>query len=382
MEEYEDDIPIDPNVALSMEVIEEQEEIEYTTEPIEANDPGMPKFTNEFVINKLLYRHQQSEAALEFSVIHSNSLEEFIDEVYQLIQPFIKREIEFHENNQPCWAEREFPAKEDLHRYVAFKDRVRKKTYRIDSITESMLGRWHKRDIILIVYLHSNNLDTRASWDIAREALLGDANAEGTRKVVKVLTDDEKLQLTIKKLQRIHQCKLTPTTKDSYTLWARMIMQQSSKKQRDRYFMKPPRQILANFEVIGKQAERKKRTIVSGPAQRGHSRDGYGFEDEVSALRQTVIQIKDLVEMLDRRVELLEEKCQGFKQTPEGVPFKRGRYDGESENDDHEADEETTIDAAQLVQVDCEQGNTVGNPDPLFEMQFIKDEIVDCDTDD
>lgn len=377
MEKCEDNIPIDPNVVLSMEVTEDQEAIEYMPETIEANDPGTPRFTNEFVINKLLYRHQQSEAALEFSVIHSNSLEEFIDKVYQLIQSFIKREIEFNENNEPNWAEREFPTNEDLHRYVAFKDRVRKKTYRIDCINESMLVRWHKRDIILIVYIHSNNLDTRASWNIARQTLFGDANAEGASKVLKVMTDDEKLQLTIKKLQRIHQSKLTPTTEDSYTLWARMIMQQPSKKQRDRYFMRPPKHILANFEVIGKQAVRNKRTIVSGPAQRGHSKDGYGFEDEVSALRQTVIQIKDLVEMLDRRVELLEEKCQGFKQTSDGVPFKTGRYDGESENDDHEADEEIANNAAQLVQVDC----ALGNPDTLFETQFIKDEIVVYDSD-
>lgn len=395
MEEFLEDDSYEPNEDNT--VVESLEEEQEAVETILGS--GDPRFINEFLICKMLFRHQQCEPSVDFATIRSNSLEEFMDNLYQLVQPFIKREIEFYEMNQPSWAEKEFPTREDLTRFVAFKDKVRKRSYRIEQVTEFMLKRWNEREIILQVYTYSSNLDSRAAWDIARQVLLGEEGPtdDGIKKVIKAAPDNDenRLKAITRKLQKIHQAHLKPKTDDAFQQWAQLVMQQSSKKYKDFGFGRLPKKLQNKFTVMKRLRERKSNSIW-GPALPGHSADGYGFEEEVYALRQTVIQIKDLVEMLDRRVEMLEEKCQGFRQTRNGVALKKNeKYDSdgaeESEdgggNDDAqmgEENEEPAINVAAMVQVDLEQpgGSQSGHPDPLFPMEYeVKEENDEVESD-
>ncbi|EAT47926.1 AAEL001001-PA [Aedes aegypti] len=388
MEETFEDIIYEQN---KEEIVESTLEVEQ--DAVEENDPGRARFTNEFSVCKMLYRQQQVGNTIDMTtVISSNSYDEFVDNVYELVQPFVKREVEFDEQNQPFWAEHEFPTKEDLPRYVVFKDKVRKRIYRLGEISENMLNRWQKRDITLQLYIYSNNIDSRAAWDLFRQVLLGeDTNEDGTKNVITPQRlEEHRLQSIEKRLQKIHRSHLRPNTDDAYTLWAQSIMKQSVKKHRNLCLSGPPKKLLDHFTFLRNSSVRTRKSIW-GPARRGHTADGYGFEEEVQALRQTVIQIKDLVEMLDRRVELLEEKCHGFRQTREGVPVKRGRYDSDgSENEDEDQDgsemgeqtEEPAIDVASMVQVDLEQsGGGSGFPDPLFPVDCVKEENEEVESD-
>ncbi|XP_065082291.1 uncharacterized protein LOC135704738 [Ochlerotatus camptorhynchus] len=340
-------------------------------------------YTNEFTVCKLKYRGQTSDPSLENSFIRWSSIEEFIDNLFQLVQPFIKRAIEFPTPTDPCWSEKEHPTKEDLPMYVSFKDRIQKRSWRMEHVDEHMLLRWANRVLVLQVYIYTIDIQSRPMWDIVTQVLFGNPNNTAVKKIIiKELSEEQKLQAVVKKLKKIHQAYLVPRTDDAYKLWARLIVQQPVRRHRELCFNRPPKKLLQNFVIIGKK-ENNKRKIISGPAQRSHSSDGFGFEDEVYALRQTVTQIKDLVEMLDRRVELLEEKCQGFKQKRNGVPIKKGKIDSDNGDQNGEQNEEPVIDEPSKDDKNLEGGYS-GNPDPLLfhdSIDFVKQEFAESESD-
>lgn len=346
-------------------------------------------YTNEFTICKLKYRGQTSDPSLENSIIQSSSIEEFLDNLFQLVQPLIKRTIEFPTPNEPCWSEKEHPTRDDLPIYVAFKDRIQKRTWRLERIDENMLLKWASRVLILQVYIYSNNIQSRPMWDIATEVLFSNPSNTSIKKITtKEAAEEHKVQAIIKKLKKIHQSYLVPRTNDAYQLWARYIVQKPTRRHRDLCFNRPPKKLLENFVIVGKK-QNSRRRIISGPAQRGHSSDGFGFEDEVYALRQTVTQIKDLVEMLDRRVELLEEKCQGFMQTRNGVPVQKGKIEadndddeGEEDDDDDQNGEENEEPVIDDEDKNVEGGGFSGNPDPLLFNDLVKQEYDEVESDD
>lgn len=98
-------------------------------------------------------------------------------------------------------------------------------------------------------------------------------------------------------------------------------------------------------------------------------------------------QIKDLVEMLDKRVELLEAKSRGFRQTEDGVPIKKRKQ--ATVEDSEEVDEggqemgqengEPPIDVASpLLKVE----DNFDDPDPLiFEDMIVKEEYDEIESD-
>ncbi|XP_062564693.1 uncharacterized protein LOC134227321 [Armigeres subalbatus] len=354
-------------------------------EPIEVEPRS---FTIEFAICKLLFHGQKRESPSEHVIIHSTSVEEFTDEVFKVVQPFMKRGIHFPEPDNPCWFENEVPIKEHLSVYIQFKDTIQKRTWRLEQVDEYILMRWATRVIYLQVYAHTTNIHSRAMWENVLQELFGLSSDAKKPAVPKEVQEEQRLQYIIKKLQKLHQAYLVPRTDDAFKLWARLILQQPSKKERDYWYDKPPKQLLENFVVIEKETTRK-RTNPSVSAQRAQTADGFGFEDEVLALRHTVTQIRDLVEMLDKRVALLEEKCRGFKQTAEGEPVKKGRYDTDDENiEDEDRDgsiigeeiDEFPIDISPVVKV---EGNR-GNPDPLIfndMIEFVKEENDEIESD-
>ncbi|XP_058823464.1 uncharacterized protein LOC131684524 [Topomyia yanbarensis] len=58
-------------------------------------------------------------------------------------------------------------------------------------------------------------------------------------------------------------------------------------------------------------APKRKPAVVVKPQRRliPETADGYSFRDEVRALRETFLQMRDLMHILDNRILLLEEKC-------------------------------------------------------------------------
>ncbi|XP_055613694.1 uncharacterized protein LOC129760136 [Uranotaenia lowii] len=52
--------------------------------------------------------------------------------------------------------------------------------------------------------------------------------------------------------------------------------------------------------------------------------DGYNFRDEVRALRETFMQMRDLMHILDNRISLLEEKCDQLVQKEPYIQLQQG----------------------------------------------------------
>ncbi|EAT33801.1 AAEL013921-PA [Aedes aegypti] len=364
---------------------------DHTTETQGGEEEGESKeprvYTNEFALCKLSFHGQKREIPAENVVIRSTSVEEFVDQIFTLVKPHLQRGVYFPEPDRPCWFENELPTKEDFGAFIQFKDTIQKRTWRLENVDEYMLLRWSKRLIYLQVYANSTNIHSRAMWDLVQMELFGVQPESKKATVSKELQDEQRLQSTIKKLQKFHQSYLVPRTDDAFELWARLVMQQPSKLKRDICFDSPPKELLANFVVVGKENPKKRSCTISGPAQRKHVEDGFGFEDEVLALRHTVSQIKDLVEMLDKRVELLEAKSRGFRQTEDGVPIKKRKQ--ATVEDSEEVDEggqemgqengEPPIDVASpLLKVE----DNFDDPDPLiFEDMIVKEEYDEIESD-
>nr|XP_029721972.1 uncharacterized protein LOC115263172 isoform X2 [Aedes albopictus] len=371
----------------SAEEIVPEAPLEPTKTANEDEEPEEPRvYTNEIAICNLMYHGQKKGVHPSDSVvIRCTSAAEFADQVYTLVKPLLKRGVYFPEPDQPCWMENELPTREEFPQFVQFKDNIQKRCWKLDSVDEYMLMKWANRLIYLQAYVHSSNVQSKAMWEQVQQELLG---VQSDGKKTKEALEEERLQFVMKKLQKAHQASLIPRTDDAFKLWARLIMQQTSKDQRDRFFVKPPQELLEKFLVVENEKpkpEKRNRTI-SGPALRGHTQDGFGFQDEILALRQTVTQIKDLVEMLDKRVELLEEKSRGYNQTLEGIPLKKRKYDsdGDSDGEDDQkgmgaGNDERPIDVRlPLVRV---EGNH-GNPDPLvFEDIVVKEEYDEIESD-
>lgn len=98
-------------------------------------------------------------------------------------------------------------------------------------------------------------------------------------------------------------------------------------------------------------------------------------------LRQTVTQIKYLVEMLDHRVGLLEEKCQGFKQEVQGnghPPEKKARMEEGGSDDDDEGGDPKEPDQEPMVDEDDDDGDDSDwNLDPFNDLVEVKEETID-----
>ncbi|XP_058824856.1 uncharacterized protein LOC131685270 [Topomyia yanbarensis] len=375
---FDDDIYLEPKVETLLEetnmplgkdssaVSQDDIALDETIGPEEANK------TNRFALHKLLYRGQTHGPELCTWTIRSDTPAEFLQYLFELIQPHIKRAIEFPSPNEPTWSRKVVPTKEDLPIYVAFKDHISKRTYQVKDVEEFRLQGWAHKTIVLQLYIYSNQVVSRPSYEIAKQQLLISPLEETvhSKKIIREISTEQKLPSLVRRLEKIHINRLMPNTSDAFVQWARFILQAPIRQQSELCYAPPPDHLQEHFTV-------QQPPIVEtskGPARRKHSSDGYGFEDEVHALRQTVTQIKDLVEMLDRRVGLLEKKCRGFRRSmrEKGIPTKRTKWndDGDGDNDSDENDEEPVID--EPLQVDQVGGLLVAveghgiNPDPLM----------------
>lgn len=383
-------------------------------EPQEDSDPhdallvgindGKPKMQDETIgpedarfrlnlpVIRVQFQGQRSAKEPRTWLVRANTRYELQENLFKLAQPYLRRAIEFPTMQNPCWSEKKVPTKEDLSLYLMFRDNSRKRTFKFDQIEDEKFLKWtNQSNLLLLVYEYSYAVHSRGAWELVTEQLLKEHKEGEPRKQI-LIGEDLKLDVLLKRLKKVHGDKLIPKVDDAFEQWATWILKAPHKRQSNLSYSFPPGDLLKNFQVVKaskstdklviRQSARKRRQYISGPAQREHTSDGFGFEDEVNVLRQTVTQIKDLVEMLDHRVCLLEQKCQGFKQAVNGggeqSSPKRARLqendgsddDNTDEDDDQEEDkavpdEEPLVDEEENDRFE-EQIMNFSNPDPLL----------------
>ncbi|XP_055636782.1 uncharacterized protein LOC129775740 [Toxorhynchites rutilus septentrionalis] len=374
-------------------VVEETilEEIPVELEPIETGPPltsaliGPEKaiYKNVLMVFRSFYRGQYSVANVKTWTVRSNTLEEFLDYLYELARPYMKRAVEFR-SGEPFWSEKEVPTRKDLPLYVTFKDRIQKRVWRAEQLEGNMLLKWGRKTITLRLFVHSIRIQSRAEWETVKLKLFEGKTevSSNEKRTEQDMAEEQKLQALVERLRKIHHDKLAPMMEDAFHGWARLILLQPTQAQADLCYGEPPDSLKQNFVEVNKN-ENRKRIRVSGPAQREHVADGFGFEDEVQALRQTVTQIKDLVEMLDRRVGLLEEKCHGYKQTVVGIWPTNNPTRFEANENKNDGDEALIDIVLSEDATDGVQGEGSGNSDPLILVgmgQHVKQEM-ECEDD-
>ncbi|XP_058454647.1 uncharacterized protein LOC131432417 [Malaya genurostris] len=332
-ESVSDDMPIEQDVAA---VPHEDVVVDETIGPEEATK------SNRFAVHKLLYRGQTHGPEVCSWTIRSDTPAQFLQYLFELIQPHIRRAIEFQSPNEPVWSQKMTPTKEDLPIYVAFKDHISKRTYQVKDVEEFRLQGWAHKTITLQLYIYSNHVISRPAYEIAKQQLLISPLEETipSKKVVREISTEQKLPSLTKRLEKIHLHRLVPNTVDAFGKWARFILQAPIRQQSELCYAPPPDHLLQYF------AERQNQTYqaLKGSTQRKRTSDGLGFEDEVYALRQTVTQIKDLVETLDRRVGLLEKRCHEFRRIMQEKPCPSKRPKWPDGNEANSSDDEPVID--------------------------------------
>lgn len=365
-------------------------------------DDGL--FRVRFRVVKLQFQGQRIAKAYRTWQVRANTRTELLENLWQLVQPYVRRAIDFPAQNEPCWSEKEVPDRMDLSSYVLIRDNTSKRNVKLDQIEDLRWRKWTvQSNLMLIVYLHGSAIHSRAAWELAVDRVI---RPGAVPRIPALVGEELKLDTMIKRLMRVHKDKLIPKGEDAFEQWAKWIIKAPVKHHSNLSLSMPPGDLMKNFVNVEqangreKTPERSKRArrLISGPARREHTSDGFGFEDEVRILRQTVTQIRDLVEMLDHRVGLLEEKCHGFKQTVQGgqavaapPPEKKARTeevvvakvkDSESEEEEDEEEEEEDnagFDDEPLVneeKLDDSDGERDGkdwvNPDPLLFNDLIE----------
>ncbi|XP_055541585.1 uncharacterized protein LOC129727614 [Wyeomyia smithii] len=335
--------------------------------------PEDAALVNRFEVFKCFFRGQPIRNPECCWTVRSSTPTEFQDYLYILAKPYMKRSVEFRTQYEPVWSSTEVPTREDLPKYIMFKDHTSKRTYSMQKVDEYMLERWSHKKIAVQLYVYGKHILNRNAYEIMKTKLLG-TSSDYSKASTKY---DQKLQGMVRRLKKIHFQRFVPKNEEAFTLWARHILQAPIRQQITLSYETPPESLLENFVVL-KKATNPRKLKIKGPAQRRHCSDGYGFEEEVQVLRNTVTQMRDLVEMLDRRVELLEKKCHGFNQTilQGGVPEKENREHSDDEDgDDAEADEnmendEPVIDIpfeSDLLDPDSVALSGRHDPDPLLD---------------
>lgn len=367
-----------------------------------------------FPVIECQFMGQRIKGAYSTWYVRANTHVEMLANLWTLARPHVKRAVEFPVANEPCWSEKEVPDRSDLTLFLVVRCNSRKRCYKLDEIGEDRWLKWTtQNNLLLLVYQYSHQIHSKAAWDLVVDRLL---TPGATPKKPPLIGEDLRFDTLMKRLKRLHQDKLLPKTEDAFEQWARWILKSPQRRHSTLSSSMPPGEILKNFVLVkqtnGKQEKapmrpRRNRNI-SGPAQREHTSDGFGFEDEVKVLRQTVTQIRDLVDMLDHRVGLLEEKCQGFQQTVQGngpaagEPSKKkakkevekeeeeeesGSEDSEEEDHDDDDGENTAgFDDEPMVNEDDGGSDDGGdadwvNPDPLLfnDLVDVKEESIDGD---
>ncbi|XP_053696654.1 uncharacterized protein LOC128743962 [Sabethes cyaneus] len=352
--------------------VQQQKSHQDNTPYEECVGPEDAALVNRFEMYTYFFCGQTSRMPVCTWVIRSNSPAEFKDYMYILAKQYMKQAIEFSSPNEPVWSSKEVPTQEDLTNYIVFKDRTSKRKYVLEDAEEFMLQRWAHKNILVQLYVHSKEINSKFAYDTVKAKLF--IKPANPTNVDREALNEQRLQSMVKRLEKIHFQRLVPKIDDAFKLWARLILQSPLRDRHKLYYQQPPEPLLDNFVVLEKT--RPKRAAV-GPAQPKDCSDGYGFEEEVQVLRRTVTQIKDLVEMLDRRVELLEEKCHGFNRNIlEGdvPPAKKPRWD-DDDDDEVEAEgdmqnDEPIIDLppGDILSVDSVAsvaGQQRASPDPL-----------------
>ncbi|XP_055605758.1 uncharacterized protein LOC129753930 [Uranotaenia lowii] len=314
--------------------------------------------SNEFEINPVNFKG--SKAAIEPAnwVVRSDSIEDFQYQLLELVMCHVKKEVLFTDVKTPYFSEKPLTT-DDLDRFVSFKDIKGKRYLSYNQVDWIQLSRWDGRVIVLQIFLYGNGIVSKSAWDIVVRVLL-EPDKEETAGLPKSLgeLETQKLQAIAKRLERIHSANLRPTTTDAFMDWATYVFNSPARMQHTLIENEPPEALASRFITLvkAKSPETTTPQIID---------DGYHFDDEVRALRRTVTQIRDLVEMLDRRVELLEKKCNAFKRR--GPPVvKRPRLDEVKDDGD-----EAPIDASESLEVSAIDEE---DPDPLDEL-FVKTEV-------
>jgi hypothetical protein len=102
-----------------------------------------------------------------------NTVDEFVDKLFEKVSPYLKREVLVGEIGgcEYSFSETTVPTRQDLERFVIIKDPISKKPNYLQHITTRKLVSWKNRELSLWVHQYSNSISNKTIFNEMKNSL-------------------------------------------------------------------------------------------------------------------------------------------------------------------------------------------------------------------
>lgn len=154
--------------------------------------------------------------------IVGSSIEQFKENVWKYIQPYIKQQAVWCENENKLILSDLTPSFEDLPKFVVFYDKSTKRSTEVDALNVRLLVNWSDKDINLYIYEFSTAVSSRALYLEIKSTLL----KAGPRDRGGASANSELFDMA-KRLKDVHS-KHYRAQDINWRLWANYILKSES----------------------------------------------------------------------------------------------------------------------------------------------------------
>lgn len=148
--------------------------MEETPESQVSESQTLYNFTVDFY--KKNFHGQSATTSFERKVFAINSFDEFVDEMWDLVNTHIQREIVWKTFDDGtvgfAFSPKTFPEKQDLCRYVVMQLPWNKHNLRFEQLTNKVFQSWRGKDIKGIIYVHGSAIRRKHDYLTVQSTLL------------------------------------------------------------------------------------------------------------------------------------------------------------------------------------------------------------------
>lgn len=247
------------------------------------------------------FKGQSSGPRIFDENIFGNTLEEVQDQVYDLSRENMQREVIFLLNGtdrEIMWATNVRPEKQEVAKYIMFQDKSMKKVYYWTEITTTLLKAWRKKDIGILIHVHSLSLGCSADYEAAKGRLMvpTERDRAGAASI-------EVVNLMTKKLQETHiHLEGLPA---AWKIWANYILSSNPGEQEDLIYRLPPTGISENLRI--RMPNHPLLLSAQNRLNIAHNVN-HGYGESISDLRHTFNALAEMLKIMDIKIKSLEDR--------------------------------------------------------------------------
>lgn len=253
----------------------------------------------------------------EISTIVGDSFDSFCDGVWLYVEPYLKREIVFGDDNHDVsWSEKEKPDYTDLEKFVSFYDgSVGRRTYDLTEINSTFLKLWSDERLITInIFPHSNSVLSKQNWKVASKNLVHSEETDRAGAVSE--TEINNLVERLKEVHRFHYVAPYIT----WRAWAEYIFKKGAHCRESLVIAPPPAHIIGLFQAARSNAENTNIQVRQNVSIAQGLNSGMGLD------------LESLVDEFQSAMHLHKETEQAFARFGAKLDAIKNRNENTSEN--------------------------------------------------